>query len=291
MQLLVYLLAYPLLLIISLLPFRLLYVLSDIVFVLVYYVFGYRKKVVRANLALVFPDYSEEKRKEIEVKSYRHMCDMFLEMMKTMSISQKEMEERFVFKNLETYLDLEKKDKSIAMLLAHYASYEWVILMNTKIKFDGYGIYKKINNFYFDKLIRKIRSNFKTKLINNKDSIGVVAENFRQNKLGVYGFVSDQSPMLNPKAHWSKFMGIEVPVHVGAEVLSKKYDMNVVYLKVKKVKRGFYEAEFEILSENAGETPNFEITDLYLRKVEQQIIEAPEFYLWTHRRWKHRGKK
>ncbi|MDD5150983.1 MAG: lipid A biosynthesis acyltransferase, partial [Flavobacterium sp.] len=87
------------------------------------------------------------------------------------------------------------------------------------------------------------------------------------------------------------FMGIEVPVYVGTEMLSKKIDMNVVFLKVSKVRRGYYEAEFEILSTNVKEIPDFEIMDMFLEKVEQQILEAPEYYLWTHKRWKHRGKK
>lgn len=291
MQLLVYLLAYPLLILISLLPFRLLYVLSDIVFVLTYYVFGYRKKVVRENLLLAFPDYTEAKRKEIEIKFFRHMCDMFLEMMKTMSISQKEMEERFVFKNLEVYLDLEKKGKSIAMMMAHYASYEWAILMNTKICFEAFAIYKRLSNRYFDSLIRKIRSNFKTRLIHTKESIGVIERNEINKNKGLYGFISDQSPSTRGKRHVGQFMGVEVPVFTGAEMLAKRFDMNVIYLRVTKVKRGFYEAEIEILSEDVKNVPDYQITDLFLKKVESQIIEAPEYYLWTHKRWKHQAKR
>lgn len=287
MQLLVYLLTYPLLILISLLPFRALYVLSDFIFVIIYYVFGYRKKVVRANLLLAFPDYTDAKRREIEIKFYRHMCDMFLEMMKTMSISQKEMEERFVFKNLDVYLDLEKKGKSIAMMMAHYASYEWAILMNTKISFEAFAIYKRLSNRYFDKLIRKIRSNFKTRLIHTKESIAVIERNEINENKGLYGFISDQSPRASTKGHWTPFMGVEVPVFTGAEMLAKKFDMNMIYLRVTKVKRGFYEAEIEILSEDVKNVPNYQITDLFLKKVESQIMEAPEYYLWTHKRWKH----
>nr|WP_288836316.1 lysophospholipid acyltransferase family protein [uncultured Flavobacterium sp.] len=287
MQFLVYLLSYPLLILISFLPFRLLYVLSDIVFVFVYYVFGYRKKVVQANLLLAFPDYTDRRRKEIEIKFYKHMCDMFLEMMKTMSISQQEMEERFVFKNLDVYLDLEKKGKSIAMMMAHYASYEWAILMNTKISFGAFAIYKRLSNPYFDKLIRKIRSNFKTRLIHTRESVGVIERNEIQKNKGLYGFISDQSPRSRGKRHLGLFMGIEVPVFTGAEMLAKRFDMNVIYLKVTKVKRGFYEAEIEILAEDVKNVPDYQITDLFLKKVENQIIEAPEYYLWTHKRWKH----
>jgi KDO2-lipid IV(A) lauroyltransferase len=173
-------------------------------------------------------------------------------------------------------------------MMAHYASYEWAISVNHQVNLEGFVIYKKINNPYFDKLVRDIRSKFKAQLITNKEAIPVIINNNRNKKLCTYGFASDQSPKINSAYHWTSFMGIEVPVHVGAEVLAKKYNMNVVFLKVKKVKRGYYEASFEILSENAKEVPNYEITDKFIKLVEQQIYEAPEYYLWTHRRWKHR---
>lgn len=291
MQLLLFILVYPLILLISLLPFRLLYVLSDIVFFIIYYVARYRRKVVRDNIALALPHLSKKERMSIEKKAYVHMCDMFLEMMKTMSISKKEMEKRFVFKNLDTYLNFERQGKSVAMMLAHYASYEWAIIMNTKISYEGYGIYKKINNKYFDRLVRKIRSKFNTHLIHTNESSSVLAENVKLGKNVVYGLVSDQSPQSKPKTHWAPFMNINVPVYTGAEFLSKKYDMAVVYLKVEKVKRGFYEAEFEVLANETAGIPNYEITDLFLRKVEAQILAAPQYYLWTHRRWKHKDRR
>jgi len=288
MQLLAYLFAYPLLWVISILPFRLLYIFSDFVYVLTYYVIGYRKKTVRENLRLALPHLSDKQRLSIEKKSFRHMCDMFLEMIKTMSISETEMNRRFQFTNFEVYQNLEKKQKSIAIMCAHYASYEWVISMNNRITYEGFAIYKRIANKYFDKLIRDIRSKFKANLITTKETIPVIKENAKNNILGLYGFASDQSPKISSVFHWQKFMGIEVPVHTGAEMLSKKYDMNVLFLKVKKVKRGYYEASFEHVYENVPSIPDYEITDAFLKMVEQQIHEAPEFYLWTHKRWKHK---
>lgn len=291
MQLLAYIIFYPLLYLISKLPFRLLYLFSDFVFVLVYYVFGYRKKAVRENLNLTLTHLSEEEKNSIEKKFYKHMCDMFLEMIKTMSISDKEIEKRFVFKNLEEYLALEKKGKSIALMCSHFASYEWVVSMNRHINFKGYAIYKKINNKYFDALVKKIRSRFKATLVDSYHTKSVIEENNKNGVLGLYGFAADQSPMNKPKYYRTDFMGIEVPVFTGAETLSKKYDMNIIFLKVKKNKRGYYEAELELLSDDVKQIPDYQITDLFLRKVEQQILEAPEFYLWTHKRWKHRIKK
>ena len=291
MNLLLFIIAYPLLLLISILPFRILYILSDVIYFLVYRVIGYRKKVVRSNLALALPHLSDEERLIVEKKSYKHLCDMFLEMIKTMTISKKEMDKRFTYKNLDEYKNLEKEGKSIALMLAHYASYEWVVSMNSKVSFKGYGIYKKVNNKYFDSLVRRIRSKFDAELISIDKTSEVIASNYANNIKSTYGFASDQSPQLRGITHWHKFMGIEVPVYVGGELLSKKFDMNMMFLKVSKVKRGFYEAEFELLSTDVKSVPNFELMNTFLEKVEQQILEAPEYYLWTHRRWKHMGKR
>jgi len=270
------------------LPFPILYLLSDFIYIITYYIVGYRKITVRENLAMAMPHLSEKERLLIEKKSFHHLCDMFLEMIKTITISRKEIDKRFVFTNLEAFKNLEKKEKSIALMMGHYASYEWAVSINQQIDFEGYAIYKKINNPYFDKLVRSIRSRFKATLITTKQAIPVIIENKKNNKLGLYGFASDQSPKINSVFHWQKFMGIEVPVHTGAEMLAKKYNMSMVFLKTRKVKRGYYEASFEVLSENPKEVPNYEITDKFLKLVEQQILEAPEFYLWTHKRWKHR---
>ncbi len=160
--------------------------------------------------------------------------------------------------------------------------------MNNYITFKGYGIYKRLNNKYFDWLVRKIRSRFKAYLITTKETKSVIEENSKKGILSVYGFASDQSPQVRPKTYWSNFMGIETPVYVGAELLSKRFDMNMVYLKVRKVKRGYYQANIELLAENVSQIADFQITELFLKKVEDLIKEAPEFYLWTHKRWKHK---
>lgn len=288
MQFLVYILVYPILWFISILPFRLLYLFSDFVYFIIYHIIGYRKKTVRENLALALPHLSDKERLIIEKKSFHHLCDMFLEMIKTMTISEKEIRKRYVFKNLELYKELEKEQKSVALMCAHYASYEWIISLNYYINFKGFGIYKKIRNPYFDKLVRNIRSRFGADLITTKETIPTILKNNKDKKLSIYGFASDQSPKVDSAYHWCKFMNVEVPVHTGAEMLAKRYDMNVVFLKVKKTKRGYYEASFEILSKNPKAIPNYEITDEFFKRVEKQIYEAPEYYLWTHKRFKHR---
>lgn len=288
MQFLVFIITFPFLWIISILPFRIFYWFSDFIYLIVYYIIGYRKKTVKYNLALALPHLSDKERLVIEKKSYHHLCDMFLEMIKTMTISADEMNKRFVVTNIELVKEYENKGKSTVLLASHYASWEWLLSFNAKTNFKGVGVYKKIANKYFDKLIRDIRSKYNAELVETKKAIPLMAENQKNGILSMYGLASDQSPKLNRAFHWDKFMGVEVPVHTGAEMLAKKYDLNVLFVKVKKVKRGFYEATFVPITDNPRSIPDFEITNTFLREVEKQILEAPEYYFWTHKRWKHR---
>ena len=288
MQFLVFILTFPFLWIISILPFRIFYWLSDCIYVLVYYIVGYRKKTVRENLALALPHLSDKERIEIEKKSYHHLCDMFLEMVKTMTISSEEMNKRFKITNLEVIKEYEKKGKSIMLIASHYASWEWLITLNQKISFLGVAVYKKLANKHFDKLVRDIRSKYNTELVPTSKTIPLIANNQKNNIQCVYGLASDQSPKADRIFHWESFMGVEVPVHTGPEMLAKKYDMTVVFAKVKKVKRGYYELTIIPLSDNPKSIPDFGITHIYIKEVEKQILEAPEYYFWTHKRWKHR---
>ncbi|MNF97907.1 Lipid A biosynthesis lauroyl acyltransferase [compost metagenome] len=216
------------------------------------------------------------------------MCDMFLEMIKTMSITPEEMEKRFTITNMDLFHEYENRGKSVVLVASHYASWEWLLTLNKRMLFNGVGVYKKIANPYFDKLVRKIRGKYDAELVETKQAIPLMAQNQRDGILSLYGLASDQSPKLDRIFHSMKFMGIEVPVHTGAEMLAKKYDLSVIFIKVKKVGRGYYEAEIVPIADNPKEYDNFEITEKYLREVEKQIYEAPEYYLWTHKRWKHR---
>lgn len=290
MQFLVYILVYPLLWVISILPFKLLYIISDGLYILIYRIFGYRKNTVKENLQLVFPEKSKKEINAIIKKFYHHMCDMFLEMIKSMSISEESLKKRFIIINPEELKRLEALDKSIVLMYGHYASYEWSIVIEQYLSFQGYGVYKRLKNKYFDRLARNIRSKFNTTLIHTKETFEKLTEVNAKNQRVLVAFISDQSPKAASALYWTEFMNIKVPCYTGAEVLAKKLNYSVAYLKVKKQSRGFYTAEIITLTENALDYPNFELTNMFLREVEKQILEAPEYYLWTHKRWKHRDK-
>jgi KDO2-lipid IV(A) lauroyltransferase len=253
-------------------------------------VLGYRKKVVRSNLELVFPDRSEEDISAITSKFYHHLFDMMLESIKSLTIKEKDIKERYQFTNVELILDLEKKEKSIVLMCAHYGSWEWIFILQRYVNHKGYAVYKKLGNKYFDKLVKKIRAKYDTHLITTKETFDILERSQRSNELSISGFVSDQSPKYQKALHWNEFMEINVPMHTGAEHLAKKLDMTVVFFRVRRVKRGYYETTFETLAENPKEFEDYRITDMFFERVEEQIKEAPQYYLWSHKRWKHKDK-
>ena len=290
MKRLAYLLVFPILWGISKLPYKLFYAFSDFAFFLIYYVVRYRKKVVKNNLLLAFPEKSEKEIHQIRKKFYRHFCDLFLEMAKTFSISEAELKKRFVLKNPEELKRLETLDKSYVIMLAHYNSYEWSTALNLQgMTYKAYGIYKKIKNPYFDKLIRDSRGKFNVEMLDKDDVIRQMIRDKNSDILSSYGMIADQAPKGGRSKYWRDFMGHRVPVFIGSEVAAKKLDFTVTYLKIEKVKRGYYETEFIPITENPKTKPDYEITDKYIELLEKQIRKNPEFYLWTHKRFKHMG--
>ncbi len=256
---------------------------------MVYRVVGYRKKVVRSNLELVFPNKLKKEISHIEKEFYKHMCDMFLETVKTMSLSKEAVKKKYHVTNIEVLREIEKK-KSILIVCSHYANWEWNVSINNYVESKGYAVYQKISNAYFDNLVKKIRAKWNTVLITQKETVKTVIHNHQNNIRAGYGMVSDQSPQVHRAQYWKEFMGVKVPIFNGAETLARKLDIAVVFLKVSKVKRGYYQAEFIPITLAGSSTEINEITDKFLELTEQQIMERPEHYLWTHRRWKHRGK-
>lgn len=287
----IFIVLYPFLWGLSLLPFSVIYLLSDFSFLLIFYVFKYRRRVVKQNLAIALPQLSEERREEIERKFYKHFCDIFVEMVKTISISEKELLKRFTFENIELIKKMEDEGKSIILMCSHYASYEWLVVINGYTTFSAFGVYKKLKNKYFDDFVKKTRGKFGGTLIPSKEVVERIKENENKHILGYYGFVSDQSPRIRTINYFTKFFGVTVPAYTGAEYLAKKFDMNIMFLKSTKIKRGYYRARFVELERPLSTYPDYTVTDTFLKLLEEQIREAPEYYLWTHKRFKHRKEE
>lgn len=288
MNLLVYIILYPLIWIISKSSFRLIYLFSDFLYLILYHVISYRKKLVRKNLALALPEKTFLERKIIEKKYYKHLSDLFLESFKSLNISEVDIKKRYSFKNIELLDELYKKKKNIILMGGHYASWEWFFIIDRLTDYRINAIYKKLSNKYFDSLIKKIRSKYNGNLISTKNTFKEILKNSKLKGLNIYGFASDQSPKKNKATYWNNFLNNFVPFHTGAEIIAKKYDMAVVYMNVEKVKRGYYLASFELITDKPKKYKDFKITEDFIKLLENQIFKAPEYYTWTHNRFKHR---
>lgn len=290
MQRLLYILVYPFWWGISILPMSILYVFSDIIFFLSFYVFGYRRKVVKKNLALTLPNKTEKERKQIAKEFYKHLGDVLVETVKSLTISEKEINQRFKFENPEVLQELYDQEKSVLLMCGHYASWEWSGILTKHMPYQGLGVYKQLKNPNFDRLVKRIRGKFGAEIVTNKQIVTKLFRMKRDKQQSLTLILSDQTPKLSDYKHVDSFMGIPVPVFVGTEELAKKLDYIPVYFHVQKVKRGYYIAKFIPLTMQPKTIPNYEITRMFLDEVEKQIYEAPQYYLWSHKRWKHKDK-
>ncbi len=290
MQFLVFILTYPLIWLFSKLPMRILYIFSDVFYLFFYYIIAYRKKVVFDNLRMAFPKKSDQELKTISKKFFRHFTDLFMESVKAFSISEKEIVKRYTYKNPEIVNDIAKQGRSIVLVGAHQANWEWSTSIQLVLDIPVIGAYTKVRNKYYEEVIRNTRGKFGVYGYTTSTYIKGITGNITKGMQGLYLLLSDQSPQVHKTYYWSEFMGIKVPIHTGAEMLSKKFDMAVINYTSKKIKRGYYEVVFELITETPRLLDDYKVTDAYLKITEAAIREQPEFYLWSHKRFKHRDK-
>ena len=292
MNLIVYLTSYPILILVSILPLRISYLLSDVIYLILYKAVGYRKEVVQKNLELAFPELSENDRKEIEKNSYRHFVDIFIEMAKTFTISKKELEKRYEISGLHHFERALKNKQSVILMSAHYANWEWSIVLSQLIPkgMIPYMTYTQIKNPFFNRLIKKSRARFEGIPLEAKETVAQIVQNARKKIPSAYGLISDQSPSYKQVTHFEPFFGHQVPVHMGAEVLARKYNHMVLYLDTTMPKRGYYRSELKLISEHASQEEPYAIVQKYLKMTEHQIKRDPSLYFWTHNRFKHKDR-
>ena len=271
----------------SLLPFPLLYVLSDFTFVMIYHIFPYRKKVVMKNLQNSLPEKTEAELKIICRDFYKHFCDLIFESLKTFTVSPEILLKRVELQNVELLEDYYKKGRSLILVAGHYGNWEWpAMTLPYHSSHTGTGIYQKLSNPFFDEKLRSTRARFGMKLMSTKE----VATFFKEhtNELCTYGFINDQSPSDPKKGHWMTFLNQDTSTFLGVEKYAVKYNYPVIYGVIKKTKRGHYHLEYRLVCDNPATSKPFEITETCSRINETCILADPQYWLWTHKRWKHK---
>ena len=287
MQAIAFYITYPFINLLAMAPFRVLYAFSD----LFYYVLklsGYRKKVVLTNLRNSFPEKSDEEIKSIANSYYRYLCDLILETLKTLKMTAEETQERVKFNRTEWLDKLYTESKSIIIVMGHYGNWEWAgpsFTLNTK--FQLVVIYRPLSNTYFEKMMVGMRTRFGTKITPVNQTLRDMVANRKD--ITATAFIADQTA--SPKnAYWTAFLNQDTAVFTGPEKLAKKFNYPVVYMKVERPKRGYYEVTPELLFENPASTADDEIAEVFTKRVEKDIINNPSIWLWSHRRWKHKKR-
>lgn len=283
----VYHILFFLLYLLSLLPMRLLYLLSDGLFFPLFYLVKYRRKVVEKQLDECFPEKSMQERRAIERQFYHFFCDYLVEVIKLFSISKKEMMRRMKFVGIEQVRE-ELKDKKFCFLyLGHYCNWEYIASLSYWLPEIHCGqIYHRIYNQAFDELFLKLRGQFGGESILMKDTLRRILTLRNQEKKVMIGFIADQLPKWENMHHWTTFLNHDTSFFIGAERIAKQVDAALYYVDVERVKRGYYQVRFRLMTLHPKEFPDYELTDQYARLLEESICRQPAYWLWTHKRWK-----
>lgn len=271
----------------SLLPLRVHYVISTLLYFLLRYVFRYRLKVIRGNLATSFPEKSVTQLRQIECAYYRFFCDYLVESIKLLTISPAEIKRRLVFKGTEVVNQCVEEGQSCAVYLGHYCNWEWITSLPLWVtpKAQCGQIYHPIENKDFDQLFLRLRQRLGAVCIPMQDTLRKILEFRMARQPVVIGYISDQKPNWHNIHHWVNFLHHDTPVLTGTERIARKVNHAVFYMDVRCVRRGYYEAEFKLITREPQKMKEFELTDIYYQHLEQSILRAPEFWLWSHNRW------
>ena len=270
---------------ISLLPFWVLYLLSDFVFVLIYYVIGYRRKVVQENLLNSFPEKTEEERRIIEKKYFKYLADLVVETVKMVTASEKSIVKRVTATNAELVDEYFRQGRSIMLAVGHYGNWEMsALLVSTMFKRRLLIVYKPLTNQIFNNFFNKMRSRFGAEMIAMKNVLRTMVK--ERDNIIMSVFVADQTPVQHEATYFTTFLNQPTAFFLGIEKIAKLTDPVVIFADLKYIKRGHYEYTGIPLTENAKETAEYEITEKYVRCLEDMIKRQPQYWLWSHRRWK-----
>lgn len=270
----------------SLFPLSWLYLFSDICFIIVFHFIRYRRKVVRNNLTNSFPQKSISEIKEIEKKFYRHLCDLIFESIKSLTINKKSISKRFQLKNKELIEQFYKEDKNIVLYAAHYGNWEWISFLPLFLPHKITSFYKPLSNKYFDELMKLLRSRFGVLCVESEKGYKTILKLEQEKILSLNCIIGDQTPVKSSTNYWKTFLNQKTAFLPGADKIARKSNQVVIFPSFRKLKRGMYEITFELITESPKQNKTNEIIDKYASLLERKINRSPEFWLWSHRRWK-----
>ncbi|HZH72137.1 MAG TPA: lysophospholipid acyltransferase family protein [Mariniphaga sp.] len=268
------------------LPFRFLYMLSGIVFFVIYRMIGYRRKVVIDNLKNAFPQKTDKEIKQISKRFYKHFSDLSIETIKLSDMDKQDFDNRVKVKHTHFLKALYKQGKSVVVLTMHYNNWEWSSCIPLHLHHIPVAVYKPLHNKKFNTYMNRIRSGFGAEMIPTDKVLRRVLESVEKNEVISLWLAGDQTPPLFHK-FWLPFLNRQTLFYKGPAAIARRFNFPVVFQKIEKNGRGKYTITFELLIANPAEFDEQEIMNIYIQKMEEVIKEQPEYYLWSHKRWKH----
>ena len=274
---------------ISLLPLRVLYCASDVVSIMLYYVVRYRRGIVRSNLTSAFPEKGTDEIRSIEKGFYRWFCDYFVETVKLLTISDGQLRRRFIIRGADEVERCFAQGRDVGAILGHYCNWEWLSCVGIALPPERRVglIYHPLRSTVFDRLFRDMRSTQPSGITVPKNDILRTLLTLRRDGVrSIFGYIADQGPKWLNIHLWLPFLHHDTPVFTGAERIMRKMNNAVFYLEMSRPRRGYYNANIRLITRNPKEMPENELTRRFFTLLEQTIRRQPEFYLWTHNRWK-----
>ncbi len=284
MKALAFYLAYPFIYLITSLPFGIMYTLSDGLYYLLRWT-GYRHEVIRMNLQNSFPEKNAEEIEKLVQEYYHYLCDLTLEILKTRTMTERDSLKHCVFHRAEWLDQLYEQKRSVILLMGHYGNWEWTgpsFTLNNRHQLVV--IYLPLSNPHFDGMMVRTRTRFGTRITQASQTFRAMAQN--RGTLTATAFIADQAAPLESN-HWMTFLNQDTSVFTGPAKVAIKFNYPIVYINIKRSKRGYYDAYPELLFENPNLHTEPEICEAFMHRLEREIQLDPVPWLWSHRRWKH----
>jgi Kdo2-lipid IVA lauroyltransferase/acyltransferase len=278
-------LALPMIKFFSRLPLRALYVFSSFLYLLAFYVVRHRHQVIRGQLEKVFPDLSDAERELIHKRFLKNFCDVVVEVLKSVSMTEADMRAHVQIVNLEVarrYLDA---GQSVMLVTSHLGNWEWLLHgVTLQLGYPVDAAYKPLHDQWAERLMLEVRSRFGARLVPAKELLADFLR--RRGIVRAVAMNADQAPVSTDKRYWTRFLGQDTAFYIGAEQIARATRLPILYVRVRRIRRGYYEVEFSQLWDGREVTEANTVTERYARACEIDVLKSPADWLWSYRRWR-----
>ena len=269
------------------LPLPVLYALAYPVYLIGYYFVEKKRNVIFSNLKSAFPDKSDQQLNDLAKLNFKRLVYVMLESIKTGSLSEQQIRQRVSLKNPELIEQFAANGQSVLMLAAHHCNWEWLLAgCSLQLSCPIDVVYKPLHDQVVDEHMKKSRSRFNAKPIPNKNALIEIMQ--RRKEVRGFAMVADQSPMRKEEKYWTHFLNQDSSFAVGAQKIAQLTKYPVIFVGIRRLDLGHYEVYFEELGQPPYKKEGYGVTEKYARALETMILDNPEDWMWSNRKWKRK---